>query len=73
LLKKRTRNAKLAESRKKFIANRRKLAETRKVEYTKRSEAHYKRFQEEQTSLVNLRRKVPLDPQITEFLITCLG
>ena len=57
LLKKRTRNAKLAESRKKFLANRKKLSESRKVEYTKRSEAHYKRFQEEQTNLVNLKRK----------------
>jgi len=58
VLKKRTRNSKLAEARKRFIQNRTKLAQTRKEEYTKRGEAHYKKYQEEQTQLVTLRRKV---------------
>jgi len=57
VLKKRTRNSKLAEARKRFIQNRTKLAQTRKEEYTKRGEAHYKKYQEEQTQLVTLRRK----------------
>lgn len=57
LLKKRTRNAKLAESRKRHIVKRKELAKTRKVEYTKRGETYYKRYQEEQTSLVAQRRK----------------
>lgn len=53
----------MAEAKKRFLQNRQKLAESRKVEYTKRSEAHYKRSQEEQTQLVALRRKVPTDPK----------
>lgn len=57
LLKKRTRNAKLSEARKRHITKRKELAKTRKVEYTKRGETYYKRYQEEQTSLVQQRRK----------------
>lgn len=57
LLKKRTRNAKLAEGRKRHVAKRAELAKTRKVEYTKRGETYYKRYQEEQASLISQRRK----------------
>jgi len=57
LLKKRTRNSKIAESRKKFLLKRKETLKTRKEEYTKRGEAHYKRHAEEQSQLVTLKRK----------------
>jgi large subunit ribosomal protein L7e len=56
-LKKRTRNAKLAESRKRWVAKRQETAKAKAAEYAKRGEAHYKKFAAEQKELVSLKRK----------------
>jgi len=56
-LKKRTRNAKLADARKRFLTKRAETRKNKAAEYAKRSEAHYKKFASEQRELVNLRRK----------------
>jgi len=70
--KKRTRNAKLAESRKKFLANRKLRRQTKKEEYTKGGEKHSKFYAQQEKELVNLRRKartensfyVPAEPKV---------
>ena len=72
ILKKRTRNAKLAESRKKFLAKRKETLKTRSAEYAKRGEKYYKDFQAQQKQLVDLRRQaradnsfyVPAEPKV---------
>jgi len=56
-LKKRTRNTKLADSRKRWIAKRQEQAKAKTAEYAKRSEAHHKRFAAEEKEAVDLRRK----------------
>jgi len=56
-LKKRTRNGKLAESRKRWLAKRQESLKTKAVEYAKRSEAHHKKFVAEEREAVELRRK----------------
>jgi large subunit ribosomal protein L7e len=61
ILKKRTRNAKLAESRKKFLAKRKTTAQTKREEYNKRGEAHYKQYTAQQKELVNLKRQARAD------------
>jgi large subunit ribosomal protein L7e len=55
--KKRTRNSKLAESRKRFLANRKQRRQTRKEEHTKGAENHAKAHAKEEKDLVALRRK----------------
>jgi len=57
VLKKRTRNTKLAESRKRFLAKRTERLAARKAEYQKRGEQSYKASQEQQKSLITERRK----------------
>jgi len=57
ILKKRTRNSKLAESRKRFLAKRQEQAKTKAAEYAKRSEQHYKNVVAQEKELVSLRRK----------------
>jgi len=57
VLKKRTRNAKLAESRKRFQTKTAERRTARTTEYTKRAEQYYKTTQEQQKSLVNEKRK----------------
>jgi len=57
LLKKRTRNVKLADARKRFLAKRQEKAKARTAEYAKRGEQHYKQAVAEQKELVTLRRK----------------
>jgi large subunit ribosomal protein L7e len=72
ILKKRTRNAKLAESRKKFLAKRKETLKTRSAEYAKRGEQYYKEYQAQQKQLVDLRRQaradnsfyVPAEPKV---------
>jgi len=54
--KKRTRNAKLAESRKRFHENRKKRRQTRREEYLKSGEHHHKHHHDEQHELVHHRR-----------------
>lgn len=55
--KKRTRNSKLAESRKKFLANRKVKRQAKKEEYTKGGEKHAKFYAQQEKELVDLRRK----------------
>jgi len=57
VLKKRTRNTKLAESRKRFLAKRTERLAARKAEYQKRGEQYYKANQEQEKSLITERRK----------------
>jgi large subunit ribosomal protein L7e len=57
LLKKRTRNAKLADARKRWVAKRAETLKAKSVEYAKRSEAHHKKFVAEQTEQIKLRRE----------------
>ena len=57
LLKKRTRNAKLADARKRWVAKRQEQAKAKAAEYAKRSEAHHKKFVAEQAEQVKLRRE----------------
>jgi len=60
-LKKRTRNTKLAESRKRWITKRAETAKAKAAEYAKRGEASAKKFAAEQKELVSLRRKARAD------------
>jgi len=57
VLKKRTRNTKLAESKKRFLAKRTERRTARKAEYQKRGEQYYKTHTDQQKSLVTERRK----------------
>jgi large subunit ribosomal protein L7e len=57
LLKKRARNAKLAESRKRFVQKRKDTAKTRNEEYAKRAQKYHEAAVKEQKELVTLRRK----------------
>jgi len=57
VLKKRTRNTKLAESRKRFLAKRTEKLAARKVEYQKKGEQYYKANQDQQKSLIAEKRK----------------
>jgi len=57
VLKKRTRNAKLAESRKRFATKRTERRTARVAEYTKRAEQYYKTNQAQEKSLVEEKRK----------------
>jgi len=57
LLKKRTRNVKLADARKRWVAKRAEQAKTKAAEYAKRSEGHYKKFVAEEKEAVKLRRE----------------
>jgi large subunit ribosomal protein L7e len=60
-LKKRNRNAKLADARKRFLAKRAETRKAKTAEITKRSEAHHKKFAADQKELVTLRRKARAD------------
>jgi len=60
-LKKRTRNAKLADARKRFLTKRAETLKAKTAEYAKRSEAHHKKFASEQKELVALKRKARVD------------
>jgi len=55
--KKRNRNAKLAESRKRFIQKRKELSKTRKESYTKKGEEYHKKNVQHEKDLIALRRK----------------
>jgi large subunit ribosomal protein L7e len=55
--KKATRNGKLADARKRFLAKRAETRKAKAAEYAKRSEAHHKKFAAEQKEIVNLKRK----------------
>jgi len=57
LKKKLARNSKLGDARKRFLAKRQEQAKTKAAEYTKRGEAHFKKFTAEQKEAVQLRRK----------------
>jgi large subunit ribosomal protein L7e len=57
LKKKSTRNVKLADARKRFLAKRAEKSKAASAEYAKRSEAHYKKFTAEQNEIVQLKRK----------------
>jgi len=57
LAKKRTRNSKFAESRKRFLANRKQRFTTKKADYAKIGEKHAKGHIQQQKELVDLRRK----------------
>jgi len=57
ILKKKARNAKLADARKRFVAKRQEQAKAKAAEYAKRSEAHHKKFSAEQKEAVKLKRE----------------
>jgi len=57
ILKKRTRNAKLADARKRWVAKRAETAKAKAAEYAKRSEAHYKKFVAEENQTIKLKRE----------------
>lgn len=61
VLKKRNRNAKLAESRKKFLARRKEQATTKSATYSKKAEEYYKQYTAQEKELVQLRRKARAD------------
>jgi len=70
--KKRTRNAKIAESRKKFLEKRKKTVQANKASYAKSGEHHHKLYTDTQKELIAHRRKaraansyyVPAEPKV---------